>query len=355
MFLLQSCLQSSNSAVDTLKINADSIQSTGFFSKLKIFANNSALKDWDYAALFIAIVALIIAILTLRSQWKTQENTKYLIKPSTQREVFFMSLVRKMTDLDLILFYIKALFDSNDFGKVRYNISLLKGIKFQIPDISYLIEDKDSLFSITNLCKLMNEFNLLIDHVVYCIDYNLIDKKQISALLKQLYDGLHEIANSWVFVYFDLLYQSEKKKHIRIKKILRIVKKLTHLNKIQNYIDEKIEAEKLGCWREVNWFLMFGYTVSVRAFDLEEYNNLEERFKIDYKFVLPSSVNWSVEKEFIDLNQEHMKESINNRIQFENKLLSGLAVSKYNSDIEFSIPKKMNARTIIRKKRIHRN
>lgn len=344
MILLHSRIQSSNCIVDSLNNNADSIKSSVFFSHLKEFANDSALKDWDYVAIFIAIFALIIAILTLKSQRKTQENTKYLIKPSNIRRMILPSLFTQIINLELLIFYIKVLNDNNEVGKVRYNVSLLNKRKFEIPNLSTLCEDDLSFRYFYFLNESIKSFNLINDNLKGSIENYNVNNHQISELIDDLRRCLDRVLNFWIIIYrYSILKRNNYKSRYRYM-----------LRKVRTYdYGDLTDQDKYKVNNLLNSFIemhLSYFSIESGVFKSDfDYDDLEEKYKIPYHFCLTDSYEWFNEELLNGENTVDKKIITNKRINLDRSLIA-TAVHRYDSQLTYGIPRKV--KNLNRKKHI---
>lgn len=146
--------------------------------------------NWDWAAFFIAFVAMLIAGLTLKSQKATQINTKPIMNMNIQKMLFFI-LIKQYYYKIQYLHVLKIKLQNCNYG-LKPEESFIESLSI-IPE-RYIHEelfyDNDKYFGdIHWLTKHIMEYNLYVHSVASHLYQKNINPDNINRML-ELIDGL---------------------------------------------------------------------------------------------------------------------------------------------------------------------
>lgn len=86
-------------------------------SQIIRFADSFGLDKWDYFAIFLAIVSIVIAIKTFKSQKKTETNTNYLVPSHLAQERFIQDLIGQSIGVLAMLYATKKVLKKYEYKR----------------------------------------------------------------------------------------------------------------------------------------------------------------------------------------------------------------------------------------------
>lgn len=261
--------------IDSVLVLLQVVNQTPFEKIIDKIAHFIGVIDWDWIAFIIAISALIVAYRTLQSQKKTQENTKYIVKPRTAMYSFLLFNLSAIINLDILLFLLKNLNMKKEYEKIKFSIPVILGSKFDIENDGPIYDDDDSYFDYVFIKGHLTSMNTVLDQFVYGLEKDYLDQIAIEKFCMYIRNSIERVSSEW-----KKLALSSYSKYL-----------------YKNSFNKLDEEEQLNVKGIINKMIRKVY------FDLYGYSNLEQlrirvemdNFKQNYDFVSSRLYDYSID------------------------------------------------------------
>lgn len=183
-------------STDTLKIITDSLLNEGHLRKIQEFtqetASNTAFSFWreadfwEYMAIGLSVIAILLAIITAIAQWKTERNTRMSLTMKTQvYESIFKSLLNDLYRIQCDIVSLQIVLMEDNFLSYptdRYLKCMM--IKFDDSNLDsflivfnekYMREAEEHYLKMQNINRLTHNYNVNVEMLMEHLKDSSID------------------------------------------------------------------------------------------------------------------------------------------------------------------------------------